>query len=275
MAFSHLLGAFSLVVTQFQAISSYGAVLARLNALAEGLQPARDVPSGIQIVEDGDRIAYENLTLAGPDDEVLIRELTFTIPEGSRILVSSRDPAMRGALVRATAGVWDEGRGTVRRPPLEQIAFLPERPYLPPGTLREMMGASDGSVPLDDEIAGALDALGAGDLLDRADGIDVEHDWERVLTLHDQQILALARVLVARPVFAFVDDLEHIVGAARLPVVLSAFIERGITCVAFGDLDEPRADYDAVLELGEGGAWRVREPHEEPGAHPADLGGPT
>ncbi|MCC6764555.1 MAG: ABC transporter ATP-binding protein/permease [Deltaproteobacteria bacterium] len=256
MAFAHLLGAFSLVVTQFQAISSYGAVLARLNALAAAVEAPGPV-SGIKTVVDDDRVVYEDLTLLGPADEVLVRDLSFVIAQGARLLVCSKDPAMRGALVRATAGVWDQGRGRVKRPELEELAFLPERPYLPPGTLREMMGAGDGSVPVDDEIRSALGVLGAHELFERTVAMEAEQDWERVLTLHEQQVLSVARVLVSRPKFAFVDDLGRIVGDERLSVVLNAFIERGITCVALAAMDGPRADYDAVLELADGGAWRV------------------
>jgi putative ATP-binding cassette transporter len=166
MAFSQLLGAFSLVVTQFQAISSYGAVLARLTALAEALAPSGGLAApGIGTVEDPDRVAYENLTLAAPGAETaVVRDLTFAIPRGARVLVCSDDPSVRGALMRATAGVWDDGGGHVVRPPLEHIAFLPERPYLPEGTLREMMESSDGSVPLDNELRSALAAIYASQL---------------------------------------------------------------------------------------------------------------
>ena len=109
MAFAHLLGAFSLIVTQFQAISSYGAVLARLNALAEVLQPPTDA-SGIDTTEDPERLAYERLTLAVPGDAgVLVRELSFAIPRGARVLVCSADTAVRA---RAHAG---DGRRLGRR----------------------------------------------------------------------------------------------------------------------------------------------------------------
>ncbi|MCC6847537.1 MAG: ABC transporter ATP-binding protein/permease [Deltaproteobacteria bacterium] len=256
MAFSQLLGAFSLVVTQFQVISSYGAVLARLSALGAAVEAPGPV-SGIETAIDEDRVAYESLTLMGPAAEELVRDLSFTIAQGARILVCSKDPELRGALVRATAGVWDHGRGRVRRPELEEIVFLPERPYLPPGTLREMMGAGDGSVPVDEEIRSALGVLGERGLFERTVEAQTEQDWERVLTLHEQQMLSVARVLVSHPKFAFVDDLGRIVGAERLPAVLNAFIERGITCIALGAMDEPRGDYDAVLELADGGAWRV------------------
>jgi putative ATP-binding cassette transporter len=188
------------------------------------------------------------------------------IVPGARVLVCSTDPAVRGALMRASAGVCDDGMGRVVRPALEHLAFLPERPYLPPGTLREMMGASDGSVPLDGEMRSALLTMDAADLVERAEGIDLERDWEHVLTQHEQQVVALARVLVARPRFAFVDNLGRLAGDGRLSTVLAAFVERGITCVAFGSTDEPRASYDTVLVLAANGAWHVES------AQPGDTG---
>ncbi len=273
MAFSLLLGAFSLIVTQFQTISSYAAVLARLNALANGLEPPRTRISAIEIVEDPERIAFEHVTLTTPGGEqVLVRDLSFVIAQGSRVLVTSTNPAARSALARATAGVWEDGHGRVRRPPLEQLVFLPERPYLPPGTLREMMGASDGTVPLDEEIHAALRTIGAPELYERTGGIDVEQEWERILSQNEQRMLELARVLLARPRFAFVEDLARIVGAERLPVVLTAFIERGITCVVFGGEDVPRADHDAVLELGDDGTWHVESAQLELDERPRDAG---
>lgn len=271
MAFSLLLGAFSLVVTQFQTISSYGAVLARLNALAAAVEAPGPV-SGIETALDESRVVYERLTLLGPAGEVLVRDLSFTIAQGARILVCSNEATVRGALVRATAGVWDHGRGRVCRPRLEDLAFLPERPYLPPGTLREMMGAGDGSVPVDDEIRSALRVLDAPDLFERSVEVEAEQDWERVLSLHEQQVLSVARVLVGRPRFAFVDDLERIVGAERLPVVLNAFIERGITCVALGDTSGRRADYDAVLELAADGGWQVEGAQLDADEHVTTFG---
>jgi len=267
MAFSHLLGAFSLVITQFSAISSYAAVLARLFALSSALQPPGGAP-GIDTTEDPERVAYDKLTLAAPGEPTaLVRDLSFEIPRGARVLVCSTDPAVRGALMRATAGVWDEGSGRVVRPPLRDVAFLPERPYLPPGTLREMMETSDGTVPVDSELASALAILDAADLVTFARGTDREVDFERLLSQRDQQALAIARVLIARPIFAFVDNLGETVGVDRLPTVFAAFIERGITCVTFGGHDEPRGGYDTILILAADGTWVVQagDPLGQPG----------
>jgi putative ATP-binding cassette transporter len=264
MAFSHLLGAFSLVVTQFQAISSYAAVLARLNALAEGVQEREPGSAAIVVVEDDERVAYERLTLRTPHEgRVLIRELTLSLSRGTRLAISSHDPAVRGALMRATAGVWEDGEGRIVRPSLEHVAFLPERPYVPPGTLRTALGG-DGrtTAPGDAEIRAVLAALGGEAIIERAAGLDAEHDWDKLLSIRDQAILSVARLLLARPHFAFVDNLGRMLGPHQLPAVLRMLTKRGVTYVVMDGVDamgEAAVAYvDLVLELAHDGGWRIR-----------------
>src|SRR2546427_8113691 len=93
----------------------------------------------IDVHEDEARVAYERLTLLAPgSDHVLVRELSVSAPRGTRVLiVGSNEAAV--ALFRATAGIWEHGRGGIVRPGLDAMLFLPERPYLPPGTLRDVL----------------------------------------------------------------------------------------------------------------------------------------
>ena len=140
MAFTQLLGAFSLIINQFGSISSFAAVVARLSALA-GAVERRDVDRpGIETVEDGDRVAYERLTLRpSRDDGPLLAEVSVTIRAGRAVLVTGPDEAAGVALSRATAGSWPHGEGRIVRPPLDEILFLPQQPYLAPGTLRHLL----------------------------------------------------------------------------------------------------------------------------------------
>jgi putative ATP-binding cassette transporter len=271
MAFAHLLGAFSLVVTQFQAISSYAAVLARLNALVEAFRPVA-APAGLTVVEDDSRVAWEHLTLRTPrESEVVVQDLSMSIPYGTRVVIASDDPVVRGALMRATAGLWNDVDGRIVRPSLERIAFLPERPYVPPGTLREVVSADGGQPPAsDDEIRAVLAGLGAEAIMARTEGLDVEHDWHRILTPREQALLSVAHLALDRPRFAFVDNLARTIGAEHLAPVLRLFTERGITYVAMTGEDAV-APCDVVLSLAGGGRWSVRSGCPEPAA----VGGQT
>ena len=266
MAFSQLLGAFSLVVTQFGVISSYGAVLARLDALARAVSAPPGAADALRTVEADDRVAYDRVTLRSPRDaRVLVDDLTVAIPSGTRVLVRSADGVAREAILAATAGMWQNGAGTVTRPRLGRIAFLPERPFVPPGTLREvLLGNGDGTaaaVATDDEVHGVLASLAVDEVVQRAGGLDVQEDWGDVLSLREQQLVTIARVVLTRPSFVFLDHPGRTLDAERIDRALSALCACRTTCVTIASTDEEiehLGHFDALLEIGEGGRWSWR-----------------
>jgi putative ATP-binding cassette transporter len=256
MAFSQLLGAFSLIVNQFQSISSFAAVIARLVVLGDAVEHAE--ASGcmrIATAEDGERLAYERLTLETSDcSATLVRDLSVSIPAGARLLVTGPDEAARLSLFRATAGVWPWGAGKITRPPLEQVMFLPERPELPPATLRELL-LEPGRAAADDQILAALRESGVGSVVERAGGLDVEQDWGSFVSLGDQQLLALTRVMLASPRFAFLDRIETSLEPSQVQQAVQRLAVNSITPVHLTETAESVEHYDAVLKIDRGGTW--------------------
>jgi vitamin B12/bleomycin/antimicrobial peptide transport system ATP-binding/permease protein len=117
-AFATSVAAFSLIVTQFQSLSALAAVMARLNSMAEAVDPAQARSPTIQVVESEAPLTYESLTLsARTDDGLLLEKLSTTVPFRSRVLVNAADPSAGNALFMATAGVWTAGEGRIHRPP--------------------------------------------------------------------------------------------------------------------------------------------------------------
>ena len=258
MAFSVLLGALSLVVTQFQSISSFAAVIARLGSLADALEGVR-VPATapLDVREDEARVAYEQLTLrSSGNDHVLVRDLSVSVPRGTRALIVGPNDAAKVALFRATAGIWENGSGRIVRPGLDAILFLPERPYLPPGTLRDVLlpTGREGAIG-DEQIATLLRELGLEGVLERMGGLDVERDWDNALSLGEQQLLSAARVVLAAPRFVFLERPRATLGAAHADRVLSLLRERSITYLTLGDGGDRLDDHDFVLELADDGGW--------------------
>ena len=256
MAFSQLLGAFSLVINQFQSLSSFAAVIARVDALGEAIEhtTAPDAPA-ITTVEDHDRLAYERLTLREPDGaRTLVKDLSVSIPPGARLLVTGPTEAARVALFRATAGLWREGEGKITRPPLDEILFLPQRPDLPPVTLRDLLLVPGRAAP-DDQILAALRAVGLGSIAERAGGLDVARDWEHFVSLGDQQLLSLARVVLAGPRFALLDRVETTLGSGHVPQALRWLTQNSITPIHLTEAARSVEQYDAVLEIDGDGAW--------------------
>jgi len=247
VAFTHLVGAFSLLITQFQSISSFTAVTARLTSLMDSGERARAEETEASAVPKHDgKIAYKGLTLwTLRRDRIVIRELSLTIPKGKNVLVVGPDETARMALFRATAGLWPTSEGHIVRPTLEQILFLTERPYLPPGTLRELLmrpwaedSHPDDRDPEDLEfperrILDALRTLEMESLLKRFDGMDTQQTWESALTLTEQQLLVVARLLLVHPRFAFLDKPSSTFSPERIRWLLGLLKERSISYVVF------------------------------------------
>ncbi len=258
MAFSTLLGALSLVVTQFQSISSFAAVVSRLGSLADAMEQAQSpAAASIDMIEDEARVAYERLTLlSSRSDHVLVRELSVSVPRGTRVLIVGPNDAAKVALFRATAGIWENGSGRIVRPGLDAVFFLPERPYLPPGTLRDVLVRTGREGVIGDEqIATLLHVLGLEPVLERTGGLDVERDWDDVLSLGEQQLLSVARVILAAPRFAFLERPRRALGSEEADRILGLLSERSITYLTLGDGSDGLDDYDAVLELAGDGGW--------------------
>jgi len=186
----------------------------------------------------------------------VLKNLTADIPRGTRVLVVGPNEVARTALFRATAGTWPASVGKVIRPPLDEIFFLPQRPYLPPGTLRELLVPSGcEQVITDDQITTTLHEAGLGCIQVRAGGLDNEHDWSATLSLGEQQLLALARLIFTRPAFAMLDRVTASLRPAQVREVLRRLEENSVTYVAFAEDAESSELYDAVLEIDGDGGW--------------------
>ncbi|QJD29945.1 ABC transporter ATP-binding protein/permease [Methylococcus geothermalis] len=265
MAFTYLLGAFSLIVTQFQSISAYTAVIARLSGLVQAIEKARSrTASPIEVCEMCDRIAYDKLTLRSPrDGRVLIDQLSVEIPAGGRLLIRGENQTAKVALFRATADLWDEGNGKIIRPGLEDTLFLPERPYLPPGTLRECLLRTGGEEQVSDErILATLRSLGIDSIVTRVNGLDTEPDWDDVLSLGEQQLLAFTHLLLLGPRFVFLDRPGTALDAEQLDRVLQILHDNSIAYITLGNGHDNLSFYDAVLELEPEGRWSWKEIRE-------------
>jgi putative ATP-binding cassette transporter len=272
VAFGHLLGAFSLIVTQFQSISAYTAVVARLAALREAMAKPKPVDSpAVEVVEGVGSVAYERVTLLARDGGILVKDLTLSVPAGVRVLVRATSEAAEKALFRATADLWYRGEGRILHPGHDEIFFLPERPYLPPGTLREILLRTGEVEQVPSErILESLDALSLRTALDKAGGLDEEQSWAEILSLGEQQRLSFARVLLAEPRFVFMDHPSRGLSECPLGDLLQLLKQRGITYLTLGDTSDDTRYYDRILEIDDDGSWRVRPPRGREGC---DTGG--
>jgi putative ATP-binding cassette transporter len=262
-AFGFVLGAFSVIVKEFASISSFAAVVARLGAVAKAVEdPPPPLCDKRQVIveEDGPRVSFTHLTLCTPvEGRELVTNLTLEVLPGSHLLVTGPNGAGKSALFRAVAGLWDWGEGTIVRPHWSDVVFVPPRPYTVPGTLRDQLTyASPKGGLTDDRIHTVLDRVKFGPVLDRVGGLDAERDWPNTLSVGEQQVLAFARLLLARPKFVILDGSTGALDAARERLLYGELVRSDITYISIGDSPSLRDHHDMRLELLEDGEWRLR-----------------
>ncbi len=274
MAFSQLLGAFSLIVRQFQDLSAYAAVVDRLGTMWEATEPAAEAPAkvvpvapaeapahptapAVEVALNGRRVAYEGVTLRTPQEgRLLVSNLNLVEPEGKRLLITGPNGAGKTALLLATAGLWHGGEGRIIRP--DRVMFIPQHPYTTPGQLRDLLRSGLGPHKVsDDRIWAALKEVGLEGVVERQGGLDAERDWPDILSWGEQRALAVARLLLAAPRFAFLDDTVETLETPRLERLYEALARSAITYATVGLHPALFAFHDLRLDLHGDGAWRV------------------
>jgi putative ATP-binding cassette transporter len=253
MAFSQIVNAVSLIAEQYQNLAAFAAVVGRVGSLDEAITASEEPSRGpLQVVEADAPVAYQDVTLRGPrDDRVLVQNLSLEVPRGRRVLITGTNGAGQRALFRATAGLWDRGKGRILHPDRKRVLFLPEKPYLLPGSLRVLLrtAAPPGNVT-DERIWSVLRAVGLEALVQQLGGLDVKHDWTAILALGEQQQLAFARLLLVEPDFAFLDHAASALRERQQTALYQLLAGTAITYVSVGE--EPpqlREHYDTHLEL--------------------------
>ena len=252
-AFSVLQGSLSLIVDQFQALTDYTSVVNRLAAFDEACaavaQPAVVEPQ-IEISEEGGRLALEKVTITTPDGgRVLQRDLSFEVREGERLLIAGPSGIGKTSLMRAVAGLWSFGSGKIERPPHEEMMFMPQKPYLLLGTLREQLQYPRNAHADDTAILAALNEVGLGHLPDQFGGLDIELDWAGVMSGGEQQRLAFARLLLSRPRFAFMDEATSALDLAAREHLYRSLTWLPLTLISIGHRPTLRDYHDRVIEL--------------------------
>jgi putative ATP-binding cassette transporter len=180
-------------------------VVERLAGFERTLDAVRKTASGLRRVEGGaSHLSVAGLDLYRPDGQPLMANINFSLRRGDSVLLSGASGSGKSTLIRAIAGIWPFGRGEIRAARDARILFLPQRPYLPLGKLRDVVsypmpadGVADGT------LREALEAVGLPQLTGR---LDEETHWALQLSPGEQQRIAFARALVQKPEWLFLDE---------------------------------------------------------------------
>jgi len=207
-AFGQVQGALSFFVKAYSDIADWKAVLNRLAGFDASMDWAKGLDTEaprVQLVSDGGTaMAVEELTVSLPTGEEIVHASGLAIGPAERVLVTGPSGSGKTSLFRALGGVWPFGAGTIRIPQGAKLLVLPQKPYLPLGTLRGALaypGPDDAFTP--DEIDDVLDATGLSHL---REALDETAYWADRLSMGEQQRLSIARALLQKPDWLFLDE---------------------------------------------------------------------
>ncbi|WP_426342910.1 ABC transporter ATP-binding protein/permease [Pseudoduganella sp. S-14] len=266
-AFTAVLGAVGVIVDNFESLSRFVAGTERLQTLSKLVLP---VAEGEAVVgkarprirmRPGKQIAVDALTVCPPQSErILVKDLSFVLAPGDALLITGDSGCGKSSLLRAIAGLWDTGSGLIHHPPLEDFFFLPQKPYLQQGTLRSQLIYPSVQTSLSDEqLLEILAQVHLPQLAERVGGLDAVQDWEKLLSVGEQQRLAFGRVLVHEPSIVILDEATSALDSGNEASLYKSLRESGATLISIAHRTAVRRHHTHVLHLKGDGRWELRE----------------
>jgi putative ATP-binding cassette transporter len=224
-AFMQVQSSFSWFVDNFSTLADWRATLLRVAGFRRaviGTDVMHDVESRISFIQGKDGVfGIDDLQIASPSGATMLQEKSVRIAKGDHVLIVGDSGSGKTLLFRALAGLWPWGSGKITRPDDEEILYMPRTPYLPPGTLREVLAYPKATDAFESErYAAALSRLGLERFSAR---LDSPERWDRDLNEDEQQALAFARVLLHRSPWVMIDEVLDSLDEETLNRVVDVF----------------------------------------------------
>jgi putative ATP-binding cassette transporter len=206
-AFGRVEGALSYFIDAYTSVADYLSVVKRLTSFDSALENARSLgttpPHIERLTVPSTDLHVDALRLSLPHG-VTILEADLTFRQGDSVLISGPSGSGKSTLLRALSGIWPYGQGSIHLPEHASLMLLPQKPYLPQGTLRAVIAyPAAPDFYSDDAILAALTLVGLGKL---SGALDEEAMWAQRLSGGEQQRIAMARALLAKPEWLFLDE---------------------------------------------------------------------
>ncbi len=265
-AFAAVLAAMSLIITQFGGLSTYMAGVQRLGSLWDELdeQDAEEVRMAeeeMQAPDENSRmVRLEKLTIRPPGAaKTLVEELSFELHANQSLIIMGPSGTGKSSVLRTIAGLWPGACGLLERPAFTHVMFLPQRPYMVEGSLRDQLlypypdrGATD------EKIRSVVTDVNLTDVFARVDDdLDRVVDWANILSLGEQQRIAFARLFLRKPRFAFLDEATSALDEENQKDLYQMIKKSGMGYISVGHRTTLIPYHDRLLTLDRSGSWEI------------------
>ncbi|MCT7964481.1 ABC transporter ATP-binding protein/permease [Laspinema sp. D1] len=261
-AFINVFNSLIVVVRIFKNLTRFVAAIDRLESLDKVLEEPTASPidgnTTIDTIEDSS-LSLEHITLQTPNyNRTLVKDVSVEMQLGERLLIVGVSGCGKSSIVRAIAGLWNSGTGTIHRPKLGEILFLPQRPYMILGSLREQLLYPSTNLNISDlEIYQVLKQVNLPELAERFGGLDALEDWDHVLSIGEQQRVAFARLLLTHPRYAILDEATSALDMKNEQSLYNHLQKLSTIYLSVGHRPTLLQYHDKVLEVHDDETWRV------------------
>lgn len=265
-AFLVVLGVFSWFANSFEELTLYAAVINRLGTFSEFLDQANlesEADSTIHTLIEP-RFALSHVTLETPNREkILVEDLSLEVTPSKGILFMGESGVGKSSVLRAIAGLWNRGKGYIYRPQLEEMIFIPQRPYMTLGSLRSQIIYPHIDLDVSDEqLQAVLEKVNLPNLVERVGGFEIEFNWANVLSLGEQQRLAFARLFLLNPKYAILDESTSALDVKNERHIYQMLQDSDTTYISVGHRPTIVPYHELIIEFQGEQKWRTLHPDD-------------
>ncbi len=261
-AFNMVEGSLFFVVNQIEELAQFTAGISRLEGFQTKVEQVNQAaPSNFKnrVLPGSDAIVIQSADLYTPNgSKPVIKDLTLSVGDQDKLLVVGPSGCGKTSLLRMISGLWDPSNGSVDRPETGDLLFIPQKPYMLLGSLREQLCYPTEEERFSDEqLRSVLEQVNLSKLVSRYPDLDIKQDWQRILSLGEQQRLAFGRLLLNSPRFVVLDEATSALDVSTEKHLYDLLVSRELSFVSVGHRPSLKHFHDNVLELRGDGGWSL------------------
>jgi len=259
-SFGMVEGSLFFIVNQIEELAKFTAGVGRL----EGFQSTVEQFSQGNTIEDNILVNSESILIKNADlyppgnNQPIISDLSISIEKNDKLLVVGPSGCGKTSLLRMISGLWQPSNGLIERPETGDLLFIPQKPYMLLGSLREQLCYPTEEEKFSDEqLNSVLAEVKLQSLIERYPDLDIKQDWPRILSLGEQQRLAFGRLLLNAPRFAVLDEATSALDVKTEEYLYELLQKRDLAVISVGHRPTLIEFHQNVLELVGDGSWRL------------------